>query len=311
MKQSRISTSQIAQICGVSQGTVDRALHDRKGISPATREKILRVAKEYGYRPNTHARIMAGGKSMTIGVVVFDLNNQYFSDLLTAIEDFCACRGYSTLVMFSHKDGNREIACIQNLYHMDVDGIVLCPVNQGDAYEAWLQSLGIPVVTVGNRLGSFPYAGIDNSLAMKEVAEYVLQHGYDHLIYVAPTLQENNTYAQTQRQQSFCAHCESKGISYCVTKPENAEAMLDPYRRNAIICPTDLYALKLLPLAKKHCAGIIGFDNIRLLEELELCLDSVAYDVALTAKMTVEYILDSIPISYTVPHTLIKRGSIV
>ena len=79
MKRNIISTARIAEICGVSQGTVDRALNDRKGINPKTKEKILSVAKEYGYRPNIHASCIAGGRSMLIGVVVFDLKNQYFS----------------------------------------------------------------------------------------------------------------------------------------------------------------------------------------------------------------------------------------
>ena len=61
MKKNSISTTQLAQICGVSQGTVDRALNNRKGINPKTKEKILAVANEYGYRPNIHARSMAGG----------------------------------------------------------------------------------------------------------------------------------------------------------------------------------------------------------------------------------------------------------
>lgn len=100
MKRNGISTTQLAKICGVSQGTVDRALNGRKGISPKTKEKILTTAQKYGYRPNIHARSIAGGKSMLMGVVVFDLENQYFSDILTAIE---------------------------NLYLMSVDGIVLCP----------------------------------------------------------------------------------------------------------------------------------------------------------------------------------------
>lgn len=82
MRKTRISTTKIAEICGVSQGTVDRALNGRKGIRPETREKILNVAKEYDYRPNIHARSIAGGKSQLIGVVVFNLNNQYFSDFL-------------------------------------------------------------------------------------------------------------------------------------------------------------------------------------------------------------------------------------
>ena len=117
MKDS-ISTNELARICGVSQGTVDRALNNRKGISEKTKQRILDIAKEYGYKPNIHARSIAGGKSMLIGVVVFDLANQYFSDMLMNIEKYCAGKSYSTVVMFTDKDPQKEIECIKHLYHM-------------------------------------------------------------------------------------------------------------------------------------------------------------------------------------------------
>lgn len=82
MKRNGISTVQLAKICGVSQGTVDRALNDRVGISRETKEKILCAAREYKYRPNIHARSVASGKSMLVGIVVFDLKNQYFAIFL-------------------------------------------------------------------------------------------------------------------------------------------------------------------------------------------------------------------------------------
>ncbi|MBR6627818.1 MAG: hypothetical protein IKL04_07575, partial [Lachnospiraceae bacterium] len=78
----------------------------------------------------------------------------------------------------------------------------------------------------------------------------------------------------------------------------------------AFICPTDIYAIKLLHIAKKHGAGIIGFDNIRLIDELGLILDSVSYDVALTAKTAVDHIVNSTPVLDYIPHEIIKRGSI-
>lgn len=182
MKRNGISTTQLAKICGVSQGTVDRALNGRTGISQKTKEKILTAAQEYGYRPNIHARSIAGGKSMLIGVVVFDLKNQYFSDILTAIEKECALKGYSTIAMFTGKDERKEIACIDNLYHMSVDGIVLCPINKGEEYENYLLSLNMPIVTIGNKLENIPYVGIDNVLSMCETVEYVISKEYDKLI---------------------------------------------------------------------------------------------------------------------------------
>ena len=310
MNNRKISTTKIAEICGVSQGTVDRALNGRKGISPKTKEKILRVAQEYGYRPNIHASTIAGGKSRLIGVIVFDLRNQYFSDLLTCIENCCASVGYSTVVMFTDKEHRKEIECIQNMLHMSVDGIVLCPINAGEEYENFLLSSGIPIVTFGNRLSRIPYLGIDNALAMENAVAHILEAGYRTLIYVKPELKQHNSFAQTERLNAFVAACTRGSIPYVITDLANAEREVERNLPCALICPTDVYAIKLLSAAQKHRVGIMGFDNIRIIDELGLILDSVSYDVPLTAKAAVDYIAGGVPILDPIPHKIIKRGSV-
>ena len=310
MNKQIISTTQIAQICGVSQGTVDRALNNRKGISPKTKEKILSVAKEYGYRPNIHARSMAGGKSQLIGVVVFDLKNQYFSDIVTSIEKYCSTQNYSIVVMFTNKDHEKEIQCIQKLYWMAVDGIILCPVNSGEEYENFLLSLHIPVVTLGNRLKRIPHVGINDALAMKDTVEYVLKSGYEKLVYVKPDLHEKNSFAQTERCNSFIEVCARAGVAYTITGFLNAARELDSQKPTAFICPTDIYAIRLLPVVKAKQAGIIGFDNIRLIDEIGLKLDSVAYDVESAAKAVSDYIISQKSIPASIQHKLVCRGSL-
>ena len=310
MNSTRLSTTQIAEICGVSQGTVDRALNNRKGISPKTKEKILNVAKEYGYRPNIHASSMAGGKSHLIGVVVFDLDNQYFSDVLTCIEASCTAEGYSTVVMFTNKDPKKEIECIRNLYHMAVDGMVLCPVNGGEEYENFLLSFNIPIVTIGNKLERIPYAGIDNALAIRKAVKSILHTGDRTLIYVKPEMSQRNTFAQTQRYSAFVTVCENEKVRYVITDLQNAEKEVAEHRPCVLVCPTDIYAIRLLPVAAKYGAGIIGFDNLRLIDELGLILDSVSYDVPLTAKVAVDHIVNGTPIGDFVPCQVVKRGSV-
>ena len=310
MKNTRISTTKFAEICCVSQGTVDRALNNRKGISPKTKEKILKIAKEYGYRPNIHASSIAGGKSQIIGVVVFDLNNPYFSDVLMNVEGYCTSLGYSTVVMFTDKDYEKEIRCIENLYHMSVDGIILCPVNSGIEYENYLLSLNIPIVTIGNKLSGIPYIGIDNKLAIKDVVMSLQEKGYKKLIYIKPNLVQRNTFAQTERLDSFSTNCEKVKMDFVITDMDHVEKELSINNSCALVCPTDIYAIKLLRVTQKYKAGIIGFDNLRLIDELELQLDSISYDIALTAQKAVNYIVNKTPITDSIPHKIIKRGSV-
>ena len=90
---SKITTTQLARICGVSQGTVDRALHNRQGINPETRKQILAVAREYDYVPNT--RNSGLENSMLIGVVLFDIYNEFFAKLAMSLVNAARKVGYS------------------------------------------------------------------------------------------------------------------------------------------------------------------------------------------------------------------------
>jgi LacI family transcriptional regulator len=311
MKRELISTSRLAEICGVSQGTVDRALHGREGISPKTKERILRVAREYGYRPNPHARSMKGGRSMLIGVVVFDLDNQFFSELVSSVEAVATELGYYTIVMLTHRDPQRELRSIENLYHMSVDGIILCPINRGEDFGNLLRSLSLPVVTVGNRLSDIPYAGIDNRAAMAEATRYILQKGYRRLIYVMPKLSpDQNTYAQSERLQGFRKVAQEAGISSLTVSMDEALSLPSPEEKTALICPSDLYAMRLYHRVERDGFGLLGFDDLRLLEDIRMNLCTVSQSIAVTAERAVHALLSSEKDIPTVPHRLILRQSL-
>lgn len=308
MSKRLITTARLAQICGVSQGTVDRALNGRQGISQETREKILHIAREYGYRPGPQQ------KKRMIGVIVFDLHNEYFSDLLMEIEASCAVRDCSVIVMFSDKNSQRERECIEQLYVMGVDGLLLFPVNQGAAFENFLQSLGLPVITLGNRLGNLPYVGIDHYAAMEKTVAYVMEKGYRRLIYIHPQAAletEKNAHAQVERYRAFRETAEKYGVSWetClgiqeIQRKENLGS------ETALICAMDLYALQLWEFARRQGMGIIGFDNLKLLQSLEIPLDSVACNRKSVARGAVEGLLNGKPESLITDFRIISRGSI-
>ena len=111
MKRMRITTAELSKICGVSQGTVDRALNNRADINAETKTKIINVAKQYGYREyvdsDSENKIVG-----QIGIIVFNLNNEYFSKLITEIEFILRNIGLSAVIMMTHYDKQYEIECI-------------------------------------------------------------------------------------------------------------------------------------------------------------------------------------------------------
>ena len=137
-----------------------------------------------------------------------------------------------------------------------------------------------------------------------------MEKGYKKLIYARPRLQEKNTFAQKERLNAFTAACDNAKIRYVVTEFPDAAREVEECMPCAFICPTDIYAIKLLSVAEKYKAGIVGFDNIRLIDELDLKLDSVSYDVISTAKTAVDHIVNGKPVLGSIPYQLVKRGSI-
>lgn len=309
-----VTTTQLAKICGVSQGTVDRAINGRKGISPKTKEAVLKAARDYGYRPNIHASRLSGGKSHLIGVVVFDLDNAYFSDLVMELEALCRPAGDCAVVMFSHKDPAREKECLQQLWFLGVDGIVLCPVSQGGGFAEFLHSLQTPVVTVGNRIQDVPFVGIDDMQAMQEATRYALQCGYEELLYVTaalPKQEEVNAYAQQRRLQGFLS--AAAAVPHRVLeRVEDVKAALPSGRRCAVLCSTDYFALPLLPLCQRNQVGLMGFDGSSVLTRSGVKLDSVAYDSEGAAKAALDIVWGvRPPEDVTIRHKMVARGSLV
>lgn len=318
-----VTTAQLARLCGVSQGTVDRALNNRRGISPQTKERVLQAARSYGYIPNIHARVLSGGRSMLLGVVVFDLDNEYFSRLVMELEALCRGEGYSSVVMFSHKSAQQEIDCLNQLVHMGVDGIVLCPVGWGIPFARYLQGLRTPVVTVDNRLEGLPFVGLDNRSAMAQAACHIRERGYDRAVYFAPVLrrmasnsQSENFYAQRERYEGFLSAAEGIGLPVAsAVSPEELTALLEIGGRAAVVCPSDYYALQVLSLVQR-CpgSGILGFDNIGILDRCALPLSSIGGDSGLLARLAYTAAIhprdSSQPLCRELPCRIFHRGSL-
>ncbi len=300
MKHLKITTSEIAKICGVSQGTVDRALNNRSDIKAQTKQKILEVAKKHGYRDyvDTYTEKMAG----QVGVIVFNLNNEYFSRLITEVEYALRPLGLGTLVMMSHYDKEYEIDCIRNMYNMGVKGIILCSVNGGEDFKNYLELFDMPIVAVGNRVDGIPYVGIDDFYAMKDMTEHILKNNPGKIIYFSPALNYPDAYAQRQRYEGFLS--AMAGREYLVVT--NIDDIKEAYTKDtAIICSTDYYALKAY--FKSPNARITGFDNIDAIDKYRIPITSVDYSMAEIAGRVVDIINGKSNKSVIVNHTIKER----
>lgn len=300
MNHLKITTDELAKICGVSQGTVDRALNNRSDIKKETKEKILSVAKLYGYRQSIVGEPCYKGQ---IGIIVFNLNNEYFSELIMNTEKILREIGFGTVIMLTHYDKALEIECIRNMYNMGVKGIILCSVNNGEEFNEYLKMIDIPVVAVGNNIGGIPYVGTDDFAAMRDMTKKAVADGYKRPLYFSPALKYPDSYAQQERYRGFLAAAE--GLEHAVTT-DTDELLSRCGNADIIICSTDYYAFQVL--SKIKTVRVTGFDNLKTIEKYKINISSVGYSIADIAQSAVDVIMNDKKENVILPHYLTECG---
>ena len=289
---SNVTTTQIARICGVSQGTVDRALHNRGEIKAETKARVLAVAKEYGYVPSLNKIATCQGKSMLIGVVLFDLYNEYFSKLAMSFVNQAKRAGYSVIFLFSNKNQKAEKEAVDYFHYIGVDGIVLFSVGSDDEdYAAYLRSIMKPIVLIGNRISNLEYIGVDDYQAMYDLTvRFSKDIDEGEIVYFAPVLSGklSELNAQIMRKDGFVQAMQDMGKQYRIaTRKEEVRNDV-----GGIVCSTDYYVLQILQEDGYQVKGkLAGFDNISLLKNVNGEVLTVDYSTDQIALECVKFIL--------------------
>lgn len=326
-----MTSKEIAKICGISRGTVDRALNGRGGISQKTRDKVLQAIETYNYKPDHIAQSLVKGTTMTIGIVLFDLHNRFFAQIVSVIEEEARKNGYFINLALSNKDSQREIDCINQLAHRKVSGIVLFSVNKGPEYDKYLASLNIPIVTIGNRISErWPFVGIDDREAMKAATETLLRKEYKRILYFTRPVENVsiNMDAQERRQKGYIdamtearRHVEIINVSSDKYVNTLDSYKLDKENKTAVLCASDIYALDILNYFRQknirvpQDVGIMGFDNIDILKYVSPYLATVYYhieDIACTSANMIFSFINGKPMENQVifEHKIIEGESI-
>jgi DNA-binding LacI/PurR family transcriptional regulator len=293
-----VTIKDIARYCNVSIGTVDRAVNGRGGINPITKQRIMEAKALLGYKPHRIAQSLARGKSMSVGLICFDLTNNFIATLIDVIEHVAKRKGYYINLVLTHGDGKEERAGIDFLVEHMVDGIIVFPVGYGEEYADYIKNLSVPVVTIYNKLSDeIPFIGINAREAMRQAVRHMGGLGYERIILVNARLQEkmqngNNVFTLLERQKGYL-----NGIAELNRQdaPAIVEGLdferLDGYLREfggyktSILCICDMYALEVL----EHCkanglsvpedVGLMGFDNMPTLKYVTPRIASVGYNV--------------------------------
>lgn len=180
----------IAKITGVSSATVSRVINNSGYVKTETRAKVLQAIKEYQYIPNAIARSLSTQDTSSIGVIIPDIENPFFSSAICGISEIAEKNNYNILYF-----GTNETSCIEHRYLEAVEGqrlkgVIITPISEIDHitrnYLNHLDEIGIPVVMFDRDLKGTHFDGvfIDNELSAYEGVEALIKEGHTRIAII-------------------------------------------------------------------------------------------------------------------------------
>ncbi|MDN6153328.1 MAG: catabolite control protein A [Tetragenococcus halophilus] len=190
MEKQTITIYDVAREANVSMATVSRVVNGNPNVKPATRKKVLDVIDRLDYRPNAVARGLASKKTTTIGVIIPDVSNMFFSSLARGIDDIATMYKYNIILANSDGDSNKEVQVLNNLLAKQVDGIIFMGHRITEEVRGEFSRSKTPVVLAGSidpdeQVGS---VNIDYTKATKEAVSLLAKNGHEKIAFVSGAL---------------------------------------------------------------------------------------------------------------------------
>lgn len=187
MEKQTITIYDVAREADVSMATVSRVVNGNPNVKPTTRKKVLDVIDRLDYRPNAVARGLASKKTTTVGVIIPDVTNLYFSSLARGIDDIATMYKYNIILANSDQNDVKEVQVLNTLLAKQVDGIIYMGHKITDEMRAEFSRSKTPVVLAGtvdpdNQMGS---VNIDYKNATEEVVTELIKSGNERIAFVS------------------------------------------------------------------------------------------------------------------------------
>jgi len=183
---ANVSMKDVAALAGVSVGTVSNTLNSPDRVSDGTRTRVQAAIDKLGWVRNESARQLRAGASHLIGMVVLDISNPFFTDVVSGAEDAMAETGYSVHVANSGQWPDREATHLERFEQARVAGVLFAPVGELLDRVLRLRSLGIPVVLVDRAADAREACSVavDDIAGGRLAAQHLLEMGHRRIAFV-------------------------------------------------------------------------------------------------------------------------------
>lgn len=306
MKSKRTSLADIAESLNVSKSTVSFVLNGKGkqfNISETTQRLILEKAKELNYVPNYFAKGLREGKTQTIGLVLADISNPFYSELSKAIQESLYEKGYSLFIVSTNDDVTMELKLIRDLILRSVDALIIAPCNGIPALKPVLDETPIPVVWV-DRIGDefADFVGVDNymesSMLIKRFSKKPAKVGVLHP-------KRSDVMTIQLRIDGSKSACEKQGIPFeLASLTENVDESVARMKEmidggvdsfvalNNKVALHAINALNILKVDLPNKVRIISFDDSEAFSYFAPPVTALSQPVGEIGKETVERLMD-------------------
>ena len=214
MEKQTITIYDVAREAAVSMATVSRVVNGNPNVKPATRKKVLEVIDRLDYRPNAVARGLASKKTTTVGVIIPDVTNVYFSSLARGIDDVASMYKYN--IILANSDGNpqKEAQVLNTLLAKQVDGIIFMGNNLTDELRAQFARAKTLIVLAGSvdAKNEVESVHVDYVAAVEEAVADLINHGNKRVAFITGPMSDpiNGEYRLKGYKNVLAKH----GIEY-------------------------------------------------------------------------------------------------
>jgi len=309
----------IAKRAGVSDTAVSLAFQQNSRVSAVTREKILAVARRLSYFPNRSARNLRYGDSRTIGFVVIEITNPFYSRMIRSAERIALELGYGILFAESYWDPEKEIRIVSNMIENRVAGILMCFCEKTQESLNLIQQSRLPLIAVDTYPLHYKGPYVANALASagRMAAEHLLQAGCRHPVLFNASAAMSGFSSFQLLLKGFREGLRARGMPFPDSAVINADWTVEggsagftrllssgqPF--DGIFCVNDLCALGAIDAAERNGftvgrdVAIMGIDNLEIAGVSRISLTSIdqPYDriIELAARSLIESIESNQP----------------
>jgi LacI family transcriptional regulator len=272
----RATLEDVARAAGVGPMTVSRTINGHPYVALETAKRVRAAIRQLGYRPNHAARMLTGQLSRSIGLIVPDIADTFFSVVSHAVQETARESGYLVWLAASDDDPTIEAAQVEMMTHHPVDGILLVPSDSRNGYLKTLASGTTPIVTIDRpiEIATTDSVGVENRRGARMAVEHLIQHGYKKITCVAAnshllTIKERVAgYKESMRRAKLPYPKELRVSSPSSVKSALSELFGSRNRPDALFTANNastiwvIETLQELNIEMGKDVALVGFDDV-------------------------------------------------